>query len=559
VDSRNIKKLIDRLRQEPNETEWLEFKMNNCPPQLIGEYLSALSNSARCCGKPKGYLVFGIEDKTHVVKGTNFNPAKTKAKGNQDLNIWLAQGLKPPVGFEIFSITYEGKTIVLFEINATRDSPVAFFGRKYIRIGSSKTELSRHPQRERAIWDRMNLVDWSAQICEQATIDDLDSDAIARARKEYKTKFSSKAQEVDTWDNITFLNKTKLTIKGKITNTAILLLGKSESSTLLSPAVAKITWVLKDDNNKEKDYEHFGPPFLLNVERVYAKIRNLTYRHMPGGSLFPLEITQYDHWVIREALHNCIAHQDYSLHARINLVETPNAILLTNVGSFLPGGIEIVIEQDAPPEIYRNPFLADAMVNLNMIDTQGGGIKKMFQTQKERFFPLPDFDLSNPDRVLVKIQGEILDERYTRLLMKRTDLDLHTVLLLDKMQKRSVISRKDSRRLKAMKVIEGRYPNLYVSSWVADATGEKARHIRDGGLDNQYYKDLLLKLIAEHGPVNRKEIDELLWEKLPEVLSERQKKDKIHNLISYLAAKERIRNEGTNRSSKWVLGVTEEH
>ena len=142
-------------------------------------------------------------------------------------------------------------------------------------------------------------------------------------------------------------------------------------------------------------------------------------------------MTQYDTWVIREALHNCIAHQDYGLCGRIQVVETPDTLLLTNVGSFLPGNVETVIFQDAPLEIYRNTFLAAAMVNLNMIDTQGGGIKRMFQKQRNRFFPMPDYDLSQPERVSVKIGGRILDEHYARLLMSQTDLDLETIILLD--------------------------------------------------------------------------------------------------------------------------------
>ncbi len=106
---------------------------------------------------------------------------------------------------------------------------------------------------------------------------------------------------------------------------------------------------------------------------MLKRIRNLTVRALPSGTLFPQEITQYDPWVIREALHNCIAHQDYGLHGRIVVVEFPASILLSNVGRFPAGDVETVIRQDAPLEIYRNPFLADAMVELNMIDTQGGG------------------------------------------------------------------------------------------------------------------------------------------------------------------------------------------
>jgi ATP-dependent DNA helicase RecG len=555
-----LTRLVNTLRQEPDETEWLEFKENHYEPQLLGEYLSALSNSACLHRRSKGYLIFGIEDKTHAVKGTGINPAKLKGKGNQNLYIWLSVGLLPNVGFDVFPFEYQGRSIVLFAINAAIDKPVSFYGKACVRIGSNKTELSKYPEKEREIWNRSHRMDWSARICEKATIEDLDPEAIKRARVEYKTKFPAKISEVEGWDDTQFLNKLKLTVKGKITNSAILLLGRPESATLISPAVAKITWVLKDDKNMEKDYEHFGPPFILNVERVFSKIRNLTYRHMPSGTLFPIEITQYDRWVIREALHNCIAHQDYSLCGRINLVETHTSLTLTNRGSFLPGSVENVITQDAPPEIYRNPFLAEAMVNLNMIDTQGGGIKRMFQTQMKRYFPMPDYDLGEADRVVVKILGQVLDEKYTRLLMESSDLDLWTVILLDKVQKRVRISRKEYKKLKDIRAVEGRYPNIFVSSWVAAATAKEAQHIRNKGLDTKYYKEITKQLVREHGPVSRKKIDQLLLDKLPEVLTEKQKKNKIHNILASLAGKEGIfENIGSNRYPQWVLKEIKKH
>ena len=549
-----VTSLLQELLSLHRETEWVEFKANRYDPQTLVEYLSALSNSACLHWKRKGYLVFGIEDKTHIVKGTSFDPTEAKGKGNQDLQMWLATGLQPNVGYNVHRLPYRGKRVVLFEVNAAIDRPVFFYGTAWIRIGSSKTKLINHPAKEREIWSRRNRVDWSAQICERVTIEDLDTEAILKARQEYKTKFLQKTGEADKWDDIQFLNKSKLTIHGRITNAAIVLLGKPESATLLSPAVARISWVLKDEQNREKDYEHFDPPFLLNVDRVFSKVRNLRYRHMPSGTLFPMEITQYDHWVIREALHNCIAHQDYDLHGRINVVETPSKLILTNMGSFLPGSVETVIRQDAPPEVYRNPFLATAMVNLNMIDTQGGGIKKMFQTQMNRYFPLPDYDLSQPDRVVVKIRGEVLDERYTRLLMERTDLDLWTVILLDKVQRGYRISREEPKKLKKLKLVEGRYPNLFISSRLASETGEEARHIRYKGFDKRYYKDLILALIREHGPISRGKIDELLLDKLPEILTEKQKKTKIHNLLSELSRREgKIENRGSRKYPSWTI------
>jgi len=256
--------------------------------------------------------------------------------------------------------------------------------------------------------------------------------------------------------------------------------------------------------------------------------------------------------VIREALHNCIAHQDYGLRGRIVVVEFPDRVLLTNVGDFLPGDVETVIRQDASQAIYRNPFLADAMVELNMIDTQGGGIKRMFETQRRRSFPLPDYDLSDPGHVAVSISGRILDERYTRLLMDRTDLALWQVMLLDRVQKRQCIGRDEHRRLKAEGLVEGRYPNLMVAGGVAKATGETGRHIRERGFDKRYYLDLILALVREHGPVVRKDVDDVLVPKLPDRLSDEQKRRKVHNLLQELRRTGRIANRGTRSHPEWV-------
>ena len=550
MNTAELTALLDRLRAEPRETEWLEFKANRYEPQALGEYLSALANSACLLGRPRGYLAFGIEDGSHAVVGTTFDPQAEKGKGEQLLPLWLSLGLRPNVGFEIHPFTYQGERVVLFEVLPAFDRSVEFYGTAYVRDGTSKTELSKYPEKARTIWNRR--VDWSAQVCEQASLNDLEPQAIVKARREFATKFPAQAAAAAGWDDATFLNKAKLTIRGGVTHAALLLLGKPEASTLLAPAVARISWLLKNERNEDLDYEHFGPPFLLNVDKVLARIRNLTVRELPGGTLFPVELTQYDPWVIREALHNCIAHQDYGLRGRVQVVETPDALLLTNVGGFLPGSVETVIEQDAPLEIYRNPFLAEAMVNLNMIDTQGGGIKRMFMKQRERFFPMPDYDLSQPERVMVKLRGRILDERYTRVLMSQSGLELGLIMLLDKVQKGARISADESRRLKAAKLVEGRYPNLMVAGPLAALAGQKALHIRNRGLDSRYYRDMIVELVREHQPVSREDIDRLLLDKLPEVLSDEQKLSKVHNLISSLSGKA-IRNAGTRQSPRWIL------
>lgn len=543
--------LVDRLRALPKETDWCEFKRNNYEPQQLGEYLSALANAACLAGQPQGYLLFGIDDATHEVVSTGFDPFTTKGKGNQDLLPWLTAGLRPNAGVEPHVVDHPRGRVVLFEIGPAQDQPVCFYGTAFIRVGSSKTELRNHPEKARAIWTRRR--DWSASVCEAATLMDLDPEALAKAREQFVVKHPSQGHEVSGWDDTTFLNKAKMLKQGAVTHTALLLLGRPESAVLLSPAVAKISWVLKDMDNRELDYEHFGPPFILAGDRLLKRLRNLMVRALPSGTLFPQEITQYDPWVIREALHNCLAHQDYGLHGRVVIVEYPDRVILTNVGDFLPGDVHTVIRQDAPQTIYRNPFLADAMVELNMIDTQGGGIKRMFETQRKRSFPLPDYDLSDPGHVTVTISGRILDERYTRLIMERTDLNLEQVILLDRVQKKKPISKDEHRHLKAAELVEGRYPSLMVAGAIAKVTGETGRHIRERGFNKQYYVDLILALLREHGPVDRAAVDDVLLSKLPDRLTSKQKQRKVHNLLQELRRSDIIMNRGTRADPKWTL------
>jgi ATP-dependent DNA helicase RecG len=538
--------LVDRLRREPDESEWLEFKGQACAPQEIGEYFSALANSAALKRKLRGYLVFGVENRTHRVVGSSFDPNR-ETHSSQALLVWLAMGLDPRVSFSVDVVRHPDGRIVLFDVEATHDRPVRFRGTAHIRVGSSKTELSKHPQMERELWSLRT--DWSALVCERARLQDLDPDAVSMARTQFMTKHPTQAEEANRWDVPTFLGKAKLTVGAAVTNAAVLLLGRPEAAAYLAPAVARISWVLRDEKNQERDYEHFGTPLILQVDRVLKRIRNLTLRAMPSGTLFPKEISQYDPWVIREALHNCIAHRDYGLAGRINVVETPTAIRLTNLGSFIPGSVERVIELDVPPEYYRNRFLAEAMVNLNMIDTQGGGIKRMFSAQASRYFPLPDYDLSQEDRVEVTIEGRILDERYTRLLMERSDLDLATVILLDKVQKHRALTDDELRLLRSGRLVEGRRPNLYVSSTVAAATETKADYIKRRAFDKAFYKKMVVDYLTEYGSAKRGDLDKLLMNKVSDALTPEQKLIYVQNLLQEMrrAGTIRIRPGGPRR------------
>ena len=542
---------LNNLRSLSAENEVVEFKeaKNTYDFTKLGKYFSALSNEANLCGKPNAWLIFGVEDKKHTIVGSQFRPNR---KDLDSLKGELANKTTNRISFiEIYELPEPEGRVVMFKIPAApKGIPVSFDGHYYARDGEELVPLNLEKiERIRA---QATTEDWSIAIIPDAAFEDLDQDAIDLARKNYKSKFPEKAAEVDTWDDVRFLNKAKVTIKGKITRTALILLGKDESEHFLNPAEVKIRWKLVDENNNDIDYEIFGLPLILSVEKVFAKIRNIKYRYMKEGTIFPDEVAKYEPFSIREAINNCIAHQDYTKGARINVIEMEDQLVFTNHGTFIPGSVEKVVIEDAPEEFYRNKFLATAMFNLKMVDTAGGGIKKIFNFQRARYFPMPDYDLSE-EKVKMSISGKILDMDYARLLAQNKDLSLEEIMMLDKVQKKNPLTAFEEKHLKSKKLIEGRKPNYFIGLKVAQNTGQKAEYSKNKGFDKKYYLDLIVKSIKEHKELTRSDVDALLWNKLPEWMEEQQKKNKIGNLLSELRIKEIIENKGTFGNPKWSL------
>lgn len=570
MDQATLITLIDQLRVLGREAGTFEFKSNWDLPSDIGEYLSALANTAVLHRHDRAWLIWGIDDKSVEVKSTTFDPFSAKGEGNQPLIMWLTQKTLPRPDFEFHVIQHPAGRLVAMEIQPPRTAPLAFSGVRYVRIDSHKTQLRDHPDKELRIWELLGQKsDWTGELVAGASIDDLDPDAIEMARKRF-TEYSLKSErdverheqirhEAAGWDVPTLLNKAKLTKQGRVTRSALLLLGKDESAHFLAPADTKISWVLRDANNTTKSSQHFSLPLLLSTDKVFSYIRNVTIEHMPDGTLFPTAIQQYDPWVIREALHNCIAHQDYQLGGKINVVEHPDRLVFSNLGQFIPPSVEWMLEHQSPPEHYRNQWLIDGMIRLRMIDQVGSGIRRMFQTQRDRFFPLPDYridenELGKP-RVEVTLPGQILDPKYTQVLMKRDDLDLRQVLLLDSVQKRRSISPEAIKELKGLKLIEGRSPNFFVSAKVAEWTSQKGHYIRTRGLDDNYYQQLVLEYLSKYKQASRGDLDDLLIPKLPEVLDAVQKGNKIKNLLQSLRRQGQIHPEGPRSTAVWKLGA----
>ena len=250
--------------------------------------------------------------------------------------------------------------------------------------------------------------------------------------------------------------------------------------------------------------------------------------------------------MIREPLNNAIAHQDYSKKSRINVVEfEDDHLVFSNYGTFLPNSVEDVVLNDTPEESYRNPFLVEAMRNLGMIETQGGGIRKIFNFQKQRFFPLPEYDFDD-GKVKVTITGKVIDEDFAKILIKNPEITLEDTLMLDKVQKKKNLTDDEFHYLKKKKFIEGRKGSNYISYNVIVPTDNKellAEYIHNRSLDDRYFKELILEFISKSNKVKRKDIDSLIIPKLSAVLSEGQKKNKVKNLLFALSKEGKIESK----------------
>ena len=538
---------------ESFESEVVEFKeaKTNYSFNDIGKYFSALSNEANIRGFQEAWLVFGISNDKKFT-GTEFR----KQGGLQSLKKELVNGTNERLTFlEIYELSMHKCRIIAFQIPpAIRGIPTTWQGAAYAREHESLCPL---PMNKVDLIRSQIGMDWSKEIVKEASVEDLDPAAVKKARELFSKRQSDrgKAQEIlSKLSDVEVLNKAGITIKGKITRTALLLLGKSESAYFFDGFIPRITWTLYNADNSVKAYEHFDMPMLLAVDKVYNKIRNEKYRYIAGQqTLFPDEVNQYEPELIKEIINNCIAHQDYRMRGKINVEEFEDKLVFINEGAFIPETIETALEPGYKPPYYRNVFLCNAMVNLYMIDTNSMGIPMMYQIQRDKCFPLPTYDLSIANRVRVTVYGKILDKNYTQLLHADTELNMRMVFLLDKVQKKEVISKESFKLLKRQGLVEGRYPNIFVSFKVADIVGQKAAYIRNRGLEDDICKQLIVKALEAMGEASKREIMEVLENALPEVLDEGQKSKKVSNLLQAMKKEGLVAAEGKTRHAKWIL------
>ena len=535
--------LKENFPKENENCDWKEYKnlknsINGSEGDDLVSYVSAISNMEG------GHIVIGIEDKTFEIVGIqnlhSYNTENIKLTLVKNCTNLSSENLE--ISEYITSDTQKIVWIVKVPKHSFR-LPVYAHKKAWQRIGDSLVEMTKE-RLDNILNESLIIEDWSKKIIEKVSIEDLDKEAIKKARKEFIKRNPKYIDEIEKWDDIKFLDKAKLTIKGKITRACFILLGKEEEEHFLDSAV-KIRWNLKTLDNQDKDFEIFSIPLILSVDEIYKKIRNLKYRYLREDTLFPDEVLRYDPFVIREPLNNAIAHQDYSKKGRINLVEfEDDHLIFTNLGTFLPKTVENVVLKDSPEEFYRNTFLVEAMRNLGMIETQGGGIRKVFNFQKQRFFPMPEYDFSD-EKVKVTIVGKVINEEFAKILIKNPEITLEDTLILDKVQKRKKLTDDEFIYLKKKKFIEGRKGSNYISYNVIEPTKNKdllADYINNRSLDDRHFKELILEFISKSGKAKRKDIDHFIIPKLSSALTDSKKKNKVTNLLSSLRMEGKIKS-----------------
>ena len=379
--------LLSELRAEPAETEWLEFKENN--GQELGEYISALSNSACLHDREYAYIIFGINDKNHRIVGTKFD-LNQKVKGNENLIPWLTRLLTPKIHFETHEFIAEGERIILFRIHATVNTPVKFSGIPYIRIGSYKKKLEEHPEKQRLIWNKKPGSAFEKGVAIHA----VEPDQVLLLL-DYPSYFD--LTKIPLPDNrkaiFEKLEQEKIIekkgTKYDITNLGAILFAKrlDEFELLERKAVRVIIYQGKNKLNTKK--EQIGQKgYASGFNGLVNYINDQLPVNEEIGKAFRKEVKMFPELAVRELVANALIHQDFSINGTGPMIEIfDDRIEISNPGKPIISTMRFV---DHNPQ-SRNEKLASFMRRLNICEERGSGIDKVIFQCEYYQLPAPKF------------------------------------------------------------------------------------------------------------------------------------------------------------------------
>ena len=543
--------LQERFPVENERHEWkgwrtLKHNVSGTRGEDLRSYVSALANMDGGC------VVIGTQDGTLAPTGV-VDPADYTPENLPHRLLGICGSL-PSLGLHVETLHADDTGAVVWLVHVPRHAPrqpVSAHHAAWQRDHDKLVPL--RPDRLAAILSEpLAGEDWTAAAVPGATLADLDLEALAVARQQYAARHAKAPwiAQLPGWDTIQFLDRARLSSHGTLTRAALLLLGRAERVQALLAHPAEIVWKAV----AERAVQPFGPPFLLASTSVMRCIRNPIIKLFPESQLIPVQLARYETRLVLEALHNCIAHQDYARAERVVVEEWPTHLRLSNAGGFIDGQPEDYFQGQRTPSLYRNNWMAAAMDEIGMIDKAGFGISDMVRIQRERFLPLPDYVGSTATKTVFNVMGQTLSQDYSRLLMQQQTLDLATVLLLDHLQKGHTLSGEQRKQLRARGLVEGRGTRTTISAGVAAATGREPEYVSAAGLDNEHFKALVLKLLAM-GPQPRSKINRLLLDKLPaNIVGGERRSAFVKSLLQEMVRHNEIENVGgATQAARWAL------
>ncbi|MDD3554774.1 MAG: ATP-binding protein [Deltaproteobacteria bacterium] len=402
-------RLVHELRKLPTETAWVEFKHNNADPEQIGEYLSALANSAALLGKVNAYLVWGVDNETHDIIGTTFRPAATKL-GNEALESWLLRMLDPKINFCFFELTIEERPVVLLEIGAAFRHPVRFKHQEFVRVGSYKKKLKDYPEKERALWRIFDQVPFERGVAAEH----ISSENVLKLL-DYPAYFD--LLELSLPDGraaiLDALAKDELIHAcdagdWNITNLGAILFAKKldEFPGLKRKAMRVVHY--KGRGRVETLREQVGSKgYASGFEGLIGFIMALVPTNEVIEQALRRTAPMFPELAVRELVANALIHQDLFVTGAGPMVEIfDDRMEITNPGEPLVDTQRFV---DSPPK-SRNEALASLMRRFRICEERGSGIDKVVDQVEFYQLPAPYFEAPEGNTRVVLFAHKPLNE-----------------------------------------------------------------------------------------------------------------------------------------------------
>jgi ATP-dependent DNA helicase RecG len=384
--------LVQRLAEMSSEAEWLEFKVDNDDPQLIGELLSALANSAALHRKERAFIVWGVHDETHEIVGTNFAP-RSKKVGAQELENWLCTQLEPQIQFWIRELEVHGKRCVLFEIEPASHRPVSFKGQEWIRVGTYKKSLSAHPEKEKPLWRVFDRESFETSV---AAHEFAGHEVLEALRVKSYLQLSNQQATDSPEALLSRLSDDRLIRRNNngsydVTNLGAILFARDIDMfpRLSRKSVRLVFYKGMDRTASEPEIEGrkgYASGFSGLVEFLVKKLPQS--EELRRSLRIPAPM--YPEVALRELIANALIHQDFEITGSGPMIEVfSDRIEITNPGTPL---IDVSRFLDLPPR-SRNEKLAHIMRRLGICEERGSGIDKVLSHVEAFQLPAPDFQV----------------------------------------------------------------------------------------------------------------------------------------------------------------------